>query len=206
MLVKPEWLKVKKTEKVEVIVEEVDLLEKVRQSKVKDDEVVRVVKEMKWARVKMLWDEEWKEVDGIIYKEKKVYMSKDNILRAEIIRLHHDIPVGIYGEQWKMVELVTRNFWWLGVIKEVKQYIKGYNSCQRNKNCTEQPADKSMPNSIPERPWTYILVDFITKLPLAQEYDSISVVVDRLTKMVHFISTTEKTSAEELARLFRDNM
>ena len=63
-----------------------------------------------------------------------------------------------------------------------------------------------MPNSIPERPWTYILVDFITKLPLAQEYDSISVVVDRLTKMVHFISTTEKTSAEELARLFRDNM
>ena len=46
-LVKPEWLKVKKTEKVEVIVEEVDLLEKVRQSKVKDDEVVRVVKEMK---------------------------------------------------------------------------------------------------------------------------------------------------------------
>ena len=47
MLVKPEQLKVKKTEKVEVIVEEVDLLEKVRQSKVKDDEVVRVVKEMK---------------------------------------------------------------------------------------------------------------------------------------------------------------
>jgi len=47
MLVKPEWLKVKKTEKVKVIVEEVDLLEKVRQSKVKDDEVVRVVKEMK---------------------------------------------------------------------------------------------------------------------------------------------------------------
>ena len=63
-----------------------------------------------------------------------------------------------------------------------------------------------MPNSIPERPWTYILVDFITKLPLAQGYDSILVVVDRLTKMVHFISTTEKTSAEELARLFRDNM
>ena len=88
----------------------------------------------------------------------------------------------------------------------MKQYIKGYNSCQRNKNYTEQPADKSIPNSIPERPWTYISVDFITKLPLAQGYDSILVVVDRLTKMVHFISTIEKTSAEELARLFRDNM
>jgi len=50
------------------------------------------------------------------------------------------------------------------------------------------------------------LTDFITKLPLAQEYDLILVVVDRLMKMVHFIPTTEKTSAEGLARLFRDNV
>ena len=49
-------------------------------------------------------------------------------------------------------------------------------------------------------------MDFITKLPLAQEYDSILVVVDRLTRIVHFISTIEKTSVEELARLFRDNV
>ena len=54
MLVKPEWLEVRRTEKVEVIIEEVDLLEKVRQSKVKDDEVVKVVEEMKWTGVKML--------------------------------------------------------------------------------------------------------------------------------------------------------
>jgi len=63
-----------------------------------------------------------------------------------------------------------------------------------------------MPNSIPEKPWMHILADFITKLPIAQRYDSILVVVDRLTKMVHFIPTTEKTSAEGLARLFRDNV
>jgi len=47
MLVKSEWLEVRKTEKVEVIVEEIDLLEKVRKSKVKDNEVVKVVDEMK---------------------------------------------------------------------------------------------------------------------------------------------------------------
>ena len=63
-----------------------------------------------------------------------------------------------------------------------------------------------MPNSIPEKPWTYILADFITKLPIAQGYDSILAVVDRLTKIVHFIPTTEKTLAEGLARLFRDNV
>ena len=63
-----------------------------------------------------------------------------------------------------------------------------------------------MPNSIPEKLWIHISVDFITKLPLAQGYDSILVVVDQLTKMVHFIPTTEKTSAKGLARLFRDNV
>jgi len=36
-----------------------------------------------------------------------------------------------------MVELVTCNFWWPEVSKEVKQYIKGCDSCQRNKNCIE---------------------------------------------------------------------
>jgi len=63
-----------------------------------------------------------------------------------------------------------------------------------------------MPNSIPENSWTHILADFITKLPLVQEYDSILVVVDWLTKMVYFIPTMEKMSAEGLARLFRNNM
>jgi len=57
-LVKPEWLEVKRTERVEVIVKGVDLLEKVRKSKVKDDEVVKVVEEMKQAGVKMLRDKE----------------------------------------------------------------------------------------------------------------------------------------------------
>ena len=57
-LVKPEWLEVRKTEMVEIIVDGVDLLEEVRKSKVKDDEVVKAVEEMKRAGVKMLRDEE----------------------------------------------------------------------------------------------------------------------------------------------------
>jgi len=205
-LVKLEWLEVRKTETVEIIVDGVDLLEEVRKSKMKDDEVVKVVEEMKRAGVKMLRDEEWREVDSIIYKEEKVYVPKDKKLRAEIIRLHHDTPIEGHGGQWKIVELVTRNFWWPGVTKEVKRYVEEYNACQQNKNRIEQPAGKLMPNSIPERPWMHISADFITKLPLAQGYDSILVVVDWLTKMVHFILTTEKTSAEGLVRLFRDNM
>jgi len=116
-LVKKEWLENRRTEKVEIIVDGVDLLEEIKRSKVRDDEVVKVVEEMKKAEVKMLRDEE---ADSIIYKEGKVYVPKDDKLRAEIIRLHHNTPVGGHGEQWKTVELVTQNFWWPGVTKEVK--------------------------------------------------------------------------------------
>ena len=133
-------------------------------------------------------------------------MPKDDRLRAEIIRLHYNTPVGGHRGQQKTVELVTHNFWWPGVTKEVKWYVEECDACQCNKNHTKQPVEKLMPNSISEKPWTHISADFITKLPLAQGYDSILVVVDKLTKMVHFISTTEKTSAEGLARLFRDNV
>ena len=55
----------------------------------------------------MLEDKEQREVDDIMYKERKVYIPKDDILRAEIIRLHYDTPVGGHGGQQKMVELVT---------------------------------------------------------------------------------------------------
>jgi len=57
-LVKPEWLEIRRAEMVEIIVDRVDLLEEVRKSKVKDDEIVKVVEEMKRAGVKMLRDEE----------------------------------------------------------------------------------------------------------------------------------------------------
>jgi len=92
-------LEVRRVERVKVIVEEVDLLEKVRKLKVKDNKVVEAVEEMKRAGVKILRNKEWKEVNGIMYKEGKVYIPKDNILRAEIIRLHHNIPVGEHGGQ-----------------------------------------------------------------------------------------------------------
>ena len=81
-----------------------------------------------------------------------MYIPKDKQLRTEIIQLHYNMPVGGHEGQWKIVELVTRNFWWPGVTKEVKRYVEEYDSYQRNKNYTEQPAGKLMPNSIPEKP------------------------------------------------------
>jgi len=57
-LVKPKWLEVRRTKVVKIIVDRVDLLEKVKESRVKDDEVIKAVEEMKQAGVKMLRDEE----------------------------------------------------------------------------------------------------------------------------------------------------
>jgi len=58
MLVKPEWLEVRRNEVVEIIVDGVDLLEEVRKSKVKDNEMIKAVEEMKQAGVKILRDKE----------------------------------------------------------------------------------------------------------------------------------------------------
>jgi len=63
-----------------------------------------------------------------------------------------------------------------------------------------------MPNAVLAKPWTHISVDFIMKLLLAQGYNSILVVCDRMTKMAHFVPTTERTLAEGVARLFQDNV
>jgi len=62
----------------------------------------------------------------LVLKERKVYVQKDEELRAKIIWLHYNVPVAEYGRRWKMTELVTRNYWWLGVTRDVE----GYNRCQ----------------------------------------------------------------------------
>jgi len=84
-------------------------------------------------------------------KEGKVYIPRDEKLRAKVIRLHHNMSVGGHGGQWKTAELVTRNFWWSGVTREVKRYVEGCDICQRNKNQMQPPAGKLMPNSILEK-------------------------------------------------------
>ena len=74
------------------------------------------------------------------------------------------------------------------------------------KNRVEMPVGKLRPNKIPEKPWQHILVDFITKLLVSKGHDSILVVCNRFSKMSHFVVMTEKTMAEGLARLFKDNI
>ena len=61
-------------------------------------------------------------------------------------------------------------------------------------------------SEVPEKPWTHLIVDFIMKLLVVARKDAILVVCDKLSKMTHFVATIERTLAERLARLFRDNV
>jgi len=92
------------------------------------------------------------------------------------------------------------------VTRDVEKYVEGCDLCQRMKNRTEEPAGKLKLSEVPQKTWSHLIVDFITKLPVVAGKDAILVVCNRLSKMTHFVATTERTSAEGLARLFRDNV
>ena len=142
----------------------------------------------------------------MVLKEGKVYVSRDEELRVEIIWWHHNIPIAGHGGKWKTVELVTRNYWWPGVTRDMGRYVEGCDLYQRMKNKTEKVAGKLKLSKVPEKLWTYLTVDFITKLPIVVEKNAILVVCDRLFKMIYFMATIEETLVEGLARLFRDNV
>jgi len=101
------------------------------------------------------------------------------------------------GRQWN---------WWPGVTRDVGKYVEEYNLCQRMKNRMEELAGKLKLSEVQEKLWLHLMVDFITKLPVVAEKDAVLVVYDRLSKMTHFVATTEETLAEGLARLFQDNI
>jgi len=192
----------------EVVVEgpEVDIVEKIKKARSKDKDVVRVVEEIKKTGVKELWGNEWQIEEELVLKEGKVYVPKDEELRTEVIWLHYDVPAVGHGGKWKTVELVMRNYWWPGVMRDVGRYVEGCDLCQRMKNRTEELAEKLKLSEVLKKPWSHITVDFITKLPVVAGKDVILVVCDWLSKITHFVTTTEKTSIEGLARLFQDNI
>ena len=67
-------------------------------------------------------------------------------------------------------------------------------------------AGKLRPNKVPERLWQHILMDFIMKLLMSKGYDLILIICNRFSKISHFVAMIEKMIAEELVRLFKDNV
>ena len=93
---------------VEVIIEKVNLLVEIKKLEAKDNKVIKAVEEMKQAEARMLRDE-WREENRLMLRDRKVYVPKDEKLRAEVIQLHHNTLVKGHGGQQKTTELVTRS-------------------------------------------------------------------------------------------------
>ena len=85
-------------------------------------------------------------------KEGKIYVLKDIELRTEIVQLHHNVLAAKHRGRWKTVELVTRNYWWPGITRDIGRYVEGCNLCQKMKNRTEEIAGKLKLSEIPAKP------------------------------------------------------
>lgn len=127
-------------------------------------------------------------------------------LRLHVIEQCHDAQAAGHFGIAKTYELITRNFWWPGLRRYVKDYCKSCDTCNRAKPARHKPYGLLNSLPVPQRPWASISMDFVVKLPLSQGFDSVFVVVDRMTKMAHFIPCKEAMDATELARLFITNV
>ena len=118
----------------------------------------------------------------------------------------HDSLLAGHPGCTKTISLVTRDYNWPLLSKEVRQYVQSCNTCQWMKSSHHAPYGELVPLNIPQRNWDEISMDFITNLPLSHLYDLILIVVDSLTKQAHFVPTHKTLNAPRLAQLFIMNI
>ncbi|WVZ97506.1 hypothetical protein U9M48_043033 [Paspalum notatum var. saurae] len=110
------------------------------------------------------------------------------VIKKLILSEAHDTAYSIHPGSTKMYHDLKERFWWYGMKRAVAEYVAVCDTCQRVKAEHQRPAGLLQPLKIPEWKWEEISMDFIVGLPRTQKgYNSIWVVVDRLTKVAHFI-------------------
>ncbi len=141
-----------------------------------------------------------KKVEGMWYKDGRCVVTGRMEQKRLFIQAHHNAPV--YGHLGinKIHQLTSRRYWWPNMRQEVADYVRGCTECQRNKINT-QPTRAPLSPIFPMHeamPFETIALDFITKLPISQGYNSILTITDHATV---FIPCKESMMAEEIAGL-----
>jgi transposase InsO family protein len=117
----------------------------------------------------------------------------------KVLHDHHDsLAAGHFGFR-KTLKAIKQQYWWPNQFKFIKEYVQSCDTCTRAKSTHHKPYGLLQPLPIPQGPWQSISMDFITDLPLSNGFDSILVVVDRFTKMAHFIACNKAILAKETA-------
>jgi Reverse transcriptase (RNA-dependent DNA polymerase)/RNase H-like domain found in reverse transcriptase/Integrase zinc binding domain/Chromo (CHRromatin Organisation MOdifier) domain/Retroviral aspartyl protease/Integrase core domain/Retrotransposon gag protein/Zinc knuckle len=137
----------------------------------------------------------------------RAYVPPEQALREDIIGAFHDRDIAGHFGVKKTLKAVQRGFYWPKMDQDVQRYVSSCDSCQRNKTLVGKPQGVHTPLPIADRPWESVSMDFVTALPRSRKgHDAVLVVVDRFTKMVKFIPTSVKVTAEGAARLFFDHV
>ena len=131
------------------------------------------------------------------------------VIRTELISRHHDDPLaGRFGIN-KTKDLIDQKYYWSSLQKEIKAYVKGCDVCLGLKAVRQKPYGDLQSLSVSTHRWKDLAIDFVTGLPISTDwkgdsYDSILVIVDRLTKMVHYEPVKVTIDATGLAEVIID--
>ena len=157
------------------------LLKRIRTCSEREQEVAEALQKVEKLGPARLQSDlvDWNVEQGLILYRGKVYVPKDEALRTEIVRIHHDLPPAGHPGQWKTLELVSRNYWWPGMGKFVKEYVGTCDTCRRTKPVRSRPQGLLKPNEIPERPGQIVTCDYIVGLSKIDGHNMIQLMADR---------------------------
>jgi hypothetical protein len=140
---------------------------------------------------------------GTIWFKNRICVPDIDSLRETILKEAHDSVYSIHPRSTKMYQDLKQKYWWYGLKRDVAAHVAMCDVCQRVKAEHQRPAGLLHPLKIPEWKWEEVGIDFIVGLPhTSAGYDSIWVIVDRLTKVAHFIPVKTTYSGAKLAELY----
>jgi hypothetical protein len=141
--------------------------------------------------------------DGILLYKNRVYIPNVLELKLAILKEMHNMTYAGHLGYQKIVAVVKSHYFWLGMKREITEYIARCMECKKVKAKHRHPAGLLQPLPIPEWKWEVVTMDFITGLPrTSKQHDSIMVVVDKLTKASHFIPLKTTHKATYVADIF----
>ena len=128
--------------------------------------MAKAARELQQASSKTVCSVEWSEDKGLLQFRGKIYIPRNPDLRRRVVSLCHDTKVAGHPRCWKMLELVSRNYWWPQVSRYIGQYVSTCDLCLRTKLIRQALVDELHPLWIPDSRWDTLSVDFVVELPL----------------------------------------
>ncbi|GJT34007.1 putative reverse transcriptase domain-containing protein [Tanacetum coccineum] len=141
--------------------------------------------------------------DGTLCLHGRSWLPCYGDLRSVIMHESHKSKYSIHPGSEKMYQDMKKLYWWPNMKADIATYVSKCLTCARVKAEHQRPSGLLVQPEIPEWKWDNITMDFITKLPKSsQGFDTIWVIVDRLTKSAHFLPIRENDPLDKLARLY----